>query len=69
MRGPAPAPHDPATPAVGCAGSGPSGIRTVKVDNAQAVSELNDNGRFEMPAGIDIWSPSNGAVVTLKPIP
>lgn len=41
-------------------------IRTVKVDNAANVGELTDDTRFEMPANIDIWSPNNGAVITIR---
>lgn len=40
-------------------------IRTVKVDNANNVGELNDRSRFDLPSGIELWAPKNGAVVTL----
>ncbi len=42
-------------------------IRTVKVDNAGSVGTVNDNNIFTPPANLDIWSPSNGSVVTIYP--
>lgn len=42
-------------------------VRTVKVDNARAVGEATDKTRFLAPAGLDIWKPSNGEVVTINP--
>ncbi|RYZ49345.1 MAG: metallophosphoesterase family protein, partial [Proteobacteria bacterium] len=41
-------------------------IRTVKVDNAQTVGQVDPSDRFKAPAGLDIWSPANGAVITIK---
>jgi acid phosphatase type 7 len=41
-------------------------VRTVKVDNAQAVGELSDKTRFSAPDNLDVWTPSNGAVVTIQ---
>ena len=42
-------------------------VRTVKVDNAQKVGELTDKNRFTKPANLDVWVPSNGEVITIKP--
>ncbi|MDC0230969.1 fibronectin type III domain-containing protein [Aureispira] len=33
-------------------------IRTIKIDNADLVGDLNDNNRFSMPTNIDIWTPA-----------
>jgi hypothetical protein len=40
-------------------------IRTVKIENADRVSELKDETRFQMPVNISLWTPANGAVVKL----
>ena len=40
-------------------------IRTIQVDNADQVGEVSNNNRFIPPANLDIWNPSNGAVVTI----
>ncbi|WP_158631167.1 InlB B-repeat-containing protein [Flammeovirga kamogawensis] len=40
-------------------------IRTIKVDNATSVETVNDSNIFSAPANLDIWSPSNGPVVTI----
>ncbi|MES2854544.1 MAG: metallophosphoesterase family protein [Bdellovibrionota bacterium] len=40
-------------------------IRTVKVDNAEAVGEVTDANPFELPSKIDIWAPVNGPVITI----
>ena len=42
-------------------------VRTVKVDNASHVSELKEEDRFTLPAGIDLWNPSVGTVQTILP--
>lgn len=39
--------------------------RTIKTDNVDKVSELNNENVFEMPKNIDIWEPTNGAVVEI----
>ncbi|MES3038108.1 MAG: FN3 domain-containing metallophosphoesterase family protein [Bdellovibrionota bacterium] len=41
-------------------------LRTVKVDNAATVGTVSDRDIFQLPAGLDIWSPKNGSLVTLK---
>ena len=40
--------------------------RTVKTDNAIEVGELSNETVFDMPENIDIWNPTNGAVVKIK---
>ena len=40
--------------------------RTIKVDNANQVGQVSDNNIFTPPANLDIWSPSNGSVVTIN---
>lgn len=40
-------------------------VRTVKVDNAQDVGTIDENNRFSLPTGIDLWKPEAGEVVTL----
>jgi acid phosphatase type 7 len=40
-------------------------IRTVIVDNAPEVSSLTNETRFEIPGGIQIWTPSNGDQIVL----
>ena len=40
-------------------------IRTVKVDNANQVGQVNDNNIFAAPSNLDVWNPSNGAVVII----
>ncbi|WP_111709554.1 purple acid phosphatase family protein [Lutibacter citreus] len=40
--------------------------RTIKTDNANKVGELSNNARFEIPDNLDIWNPSNGAIVEIK---
>ena len=42
-------------------------VRTVKYENAETVSELTEATRFEIPANIDIWNPSNGPVIEILP--
>ena len=41
-------------------------IRTIKVDNANEVHELDIENRFEIPANLDLWNPSQGEVITLQ---
>jgi acid phosphatase type 7 len=41
-------------------------VRTVKYENAELVGELSEERRFEMPENIDLWNPSNGAVVEIR---
>lgn len=40
-------------------------VRTVKYENVEQVAELSEETRFTMPENIDIWDPSNGAVITI----
>ena len=40
-------------------------MRTIKVDNADQVGTVSDNNIFAIPSNLDIWSPSNGSVVTI----
>ena len=40
-------------------------VRTIQVDNADAVGEVSNDNRFIPPANLDIWNPSNGSVVTI----
>ena len=39
--------------------------RTVKTDNANDVSEVDNSNRFATPSGLDVWSPSNGNIITI----
>ncbi|MFA0964304.1 Ig-like domain-containing protein [Roseivirga sp. BDSF3-8] len=41
-------------------------VRTIKVDNADQVGQVSDANIFLPPANLDIWSPSNGEVVTIR---
>jgi len=38
-------------------------VRTIIVDNADLVGQVNDNDIF--PANLDIWNPANGSLVTI----
>ncbi|MEH0154203.1 Ig-like domain-containing protein [Limibacter armeniacum] len=40
--------------------------RTIRVDNATSVGQVSDNDIFTAPVNLDIWNPSNGAVVTIE---
>ncbi len=40
-------------------------LRTVNVDNADSVAEGSNTDPFQLPANLDIFSPSNGGVVTI----
>jgi len=41
-------------------------MRTIAVDNAFEVSSLSDDNRFAIPSNLKVWTPKEGAVVTLK---
>lgn len=41
-------------------------VRTVKVDNAEEVGEVDSKSRFAIPANLDVWAPANGSVVTIQ---
>ncbi len=41
-------------------------IRTIKTDNAEKVEELSNYDIFNIPYGLDIWSPDNGPVIYLR---
>ena len=43
-------------------------VRTVKYENAENVSSLTKETRFNMPENIDLWNPSNGAVIDIYPM-
>ncbi|MBP2832983.1 fibronectin type III domain-containing protein [Aquimarina sp. U1-2] len=40
--------------------------RTIKVDNASQVGSVSNDDPFTTPTNLDIWSPSNGSVVTIN---
>jgi len=40
--------------------------RSIKVANAADVKEVSNKNTFRVPSNLDIWTPSNGAVVTIK---
>jgi hypothetical protein len=40
-------------------------VRTIKYENSNVVESLTEENRFMMPANIDIWNPSNGAVIEI----
>ena len=41
-------------------------IRTINVNNANLVEQINDHDIFAIPSNLDIWNPSSGAVVTIS---
>jgi hypothetical protein len=41
-------------------------VRTVLYENVAEVEELTEESRFKMPVGITLWTPSNGALVTIS---
>lgn len=41
-------------------------VRTVKTDNASRVKSITSSDRFSAPEGLEIWNPSNGAVIEIK---
>ncbi|SFT37931.1 Calcineurin-like phosphoesterase [Lishizhenia tianjinensis] len=43
-------------------------VRTILYSNAQEVEEVDPENRFVLPQGIQLWEPSNGAVVTIEPL-
>lgn len=43
-------------------------LRTIKVDNANTVEEVTNEDPFTLPGNLDLWAPSNGAVVEIFPI-
>lgn len=42
-------------------------VRTVKTDRADHAASLSEYDRFSIPAGLDIWNPSNGDVIYIYP--
>lgn len=44
-------------------------LRTVLYENVDEVKALTEETRFEMPEGINLWSPPNGSLVTIKKRP
>ena len=40
---------------------------TIKYENGDEVVEVDLNNRTELPQGIDLWTPSNGAFVDIYP--
>lgn len=48
-----------------CVSSSKIEVKTVIVDNADSVAENPNTSVCELPSGIDVWSPSNGDIVTL----
>jgi len=42
-------------------------VMTIKYENVDEVNEVNLNKRTELPEGIDLWTPSNGAFVDIYP--
>ncbi len=40
--------------------------RTIRVDNASSVGSVSNSNVFQIPSNLDIWSPSNGSVVTIN---
>ncbi|MCJ8291717.1 MAG: metallophosphoesterase family protein [Crocinitomicaceae bacterium] len=42
-------------------------VRTVLYENVAEVEKLTEKTRFNMPLGIALWTPSNGALVTISP--
>ena len=41
-------------------------LRTIKVDNADEVAEIDIENRFELPENLDVWNPSEGDVITIE---
>jgi acid phosphatase type 7 len=41
-------------------------LRTIKIDNALDVENINPLNIFEAPNNLDIWSPAGGAVITIN---
>jgi hypothetical protein len=40
-------------------------VRTVRIEGAAGIAELNEHNRFRQPHGLKLWQPSTGEVVTL----
>ncbi|WP_299624762.1 fibronectin type III domain-containing protein [uncultured Tenacibaculum sp.] len=40
--------------------------RTIRVDNASNVGSVSNSNPFQIPSNLDVWSPSNGSVVTIN---
>ncbi len=40
-------------------------VKTIAVDNAASVGENSNNSVCELPTGINVWTPSNGAIVNI----
>jgi hypothetical protein len=41
-------------------------LRTIKVDNAASVGEVDNSDPFTLPTNLDVWNPSNGEVVIIS---
>ncbi|MCO6162687.1 fibronectin type III domain-containing protein [Flavobacterium sp. NRK F7] len=39
--------------------------RTIKIDNADTVGSVSNSNPFVLPTNLDVWNPSNGAVVEI----
>jgi acid phosphatase type 7 len=44
-------------------------IRFVRTDNANAVGTVSDTNVFATPVNLDVWSPTNGSVITINAEP
>ena len=42
-------------------------VRFIRTDNAADVEEVQDSTRFRLPKALDVWNPSNGAILQLEP--
>lgn len=42
-------------------------VRTIKTDNAELVSPVQNDSLFVIPHNLDVWNPDNGAVVEIRP--
>ena len=42
-------------------------LRTINVDNAASVGTVSDSAPFTSPSGLNVWTPANGAVITMYP--
>ena len=40
-------------------------LRTVKYENVEAVSSLSESNKFDIPAGLDVWSPNGESVIVI----
>lgn len=41
-------------------------LRTVKIDNAKEVEEVDIDFRFTPPYNLELWNPSNGEVLIIQ---